>query len=537
MALPDYVRNANDEAAFRDGYVYDHRYALEQLEFFPRFVNHYVGEYAGKPFVPLDWQRERVLLPAFGWVHQDEKVGHLKRRRFRKVSLWIPKKNGKSTLCAAVGLKLMTEAPGANVFTCATDGKHARIVHSGAIKMVRVSPKLDAALRVRLHESLIYDPVYQSEYTTLSYDPDRAEGYDASGLIIDELHAWPHRKFWEVIVDSGAARRNHMTWIISTAGEKDASSIGYEQYLVAKDVSADRRIDYRHLPILFEAAEDDDIHSPQVWARCNPSLGSVLDVSEMAEKSALVKSNPREERTFRRRRLNQWVGMAKAWIMPDAWQSCYDPQGVADAFGGDSKVLYAGFDLSDTDDLTALVLVCCSNDRVYLRPLIWVSLDTIDEKEKSSGADYSGWLKQGHVRGCKGRYIRDDDILAGLDEVLQRDWIEQLAYDPAQAGRLIRLIKDTYGVDCRRFLQTNRSYNEPCRYFERCVNEQRLSHDGNDALSWTVLNMAVDEDRSEHLRPIKPGNDAKKIDPGCAAIMGLAAWMFSPEGVGSFAWS
>src|SRR5262245_3321876 len=76
--------------------------ANSTVEFFPRFLRHYQGEFCGAPFELDDWQRELIIRPIFGWKRT---VDHY--RRFRTVYVEVPKKNGKSHLCAGIALYLL----------------------------------------------------------------------------------------------------------------------------------------------------------------------------------------------------------------------------------------------------------------------------------------------------------------------------------------------------------------------------------------------------------------------------------------------
>src|SRR4051794_9698447 len=66
---------------------------------FIRLLSHSKGEWAGTPFNPSPWQLF-IIESLFGWKRTDG------LRRFRTAYVEIPRKNGKSTLAAAIGLYL-----------------------------------------------------------------------------------------------------------------------------------------------------------------------------------------------------------------------------------------------------------------------------------------------------------------------------------------------------------------------------------------------------------------------------------------------
>ncbi|HEX5442657.1 MAG TPA: terminase large subunit, partial [Pirellulales bacterium] len=135
-----WIRTSADERAAANGCRFDERAAAKVCEFFRRFLRHSKGDWASKPFEPLEWQRDHVLYPLFGWKRPDS------TRRFRKAYVELPKKNGKSTLAAGIGLYMLVgdREAGAECYSAATDQKQASIVHNEACAMVDASPELSA---------------------------------------------------------------------------------------------------------------------------------------------------------------------------------------------------------------------------------------------------------------------------------------------------------------------------------------------------------------------------------------------------------
>jgi phage terminase large subunit-like protein len=63
-------------------------------------LTHGIGHHAGTPFLLRNWQR-KIIRDIFGNVDEDG------NRLIRTVYIEIPKKSGKSSLAAAVALKLL----------------------------------------------------------------------------------------------------------------------------------------------------------------------------------------------------------------------------------------------------------------------------------------------------------------------------------------------------------------------------------------------------------------------------------------------
>src|SRR6266481_592778 len=80
------------------------------------------GEWADKPLHLLPWQ-QFVIWNIFGWKRREDDT-----RRYRTVYIEIPRKNGKTTLLAAIGLYMLVadKEPGAEVYSAATTRDQAR---------------------------------------------------------------------------------------------------------------------------------------------------------------------------------------------------------------------------------------------------------------------------------------------------------------------------------------------------------------------------------------------------------------------------
>lgn len=96
-------------------YYYNEERASRVIKFIEDYCKHSKGKMGGKPFLLELWQKA-MISATFGIVH---KITDL--RKYSRVMLVVGRKNGKSTLSAAVALYLMTkdEEPGAEIYSVA----------------------------------------------------------------------------------------------------------------------------------------------------------------------------------------------------------------------------------------------------------------------------------------------------------------------------------------------------------------------------------------------------------------------------------
>jgi hypothetical protein len=198
------------------------RFDVEEVDRFLRFcrkLRHIKGRrFAGRPFVPDLWQVVFVIAPLFGWRRPDG------TRLFRTLYLEVPRKNGKSTLCAAIALYLLTadREPGAEVYSAARDRDQARAVFDVARRMARASPALRRRLEIpkgATAKTIRYDAT-ASIYTALSSDTSGAakHGLNVHGVIIDELHVITDRELITTLETGTGSRDQPLVAYITTAG-------------------------------------------------------------------------------------------------------------------------------------------------------------------------------------------------------------------------------------------------------------------------------------------------------------------------------
>ena len=124
--------------------IYDAVAADRAARFFPACLVHVKGAKAGEPFQLEPWQAD-IVKTAFGWKRPDG------TRRFRRIYVEVPRKNGKTTLLAGVLLYLLIAdgESGAEIYCAACDKKQAALVFDIAASMVQKNDVLSAECKVK----------------------------------------------------------------------------------------------------------------------------------------------------------------------------------------------------------------------------------------------------------------------------------------------------------------------------------------------------------------------------------------------------
>lgn len=531
-------------------YRFDAEQANRVCKWFPSYCSHSKGEFVGKRFALLDYQMQLILRPLFGWVRAEDGL-----RRFQKAFIEIPKKNGKTQLIAGLALYMLLAdgEPGAEVYVAASDTDQARILFGAAKSMVQSHPSLQKRLIIYRNEIRRRDDE-TAFFKVLSSEAKGKHGFNIHCLVVDELHAQPDRELFETLTRGVIARRQPLTLLITTAGDDD-ESICYEEYDYAKRVLSGTIPDERHLPVIFEAAPDDDMQDPTLWHRINPGLGVTISEDALASFAVAAAHEPRKRNDFLRFHLNRWVNQAESWIPTDWWDACDAP------VPSDAELALlpcaGGLDMAQKIDLASFVVTfrvrseapvtveavdeheqvksLNLNYRIIVVPFFWIPEDTMVEREKRDGIPYRVWVEQGLVFVTEGSMIDYDAIVRDITtKILVRfPTLRQgnIGYDPAFADDVSRGLNKFAARDdwCQEVLQNYKYFSEPCYTFEALIKSKGVVHGGHRVLRNHVENVAVKRDDAGRLRPVRPKSSSKKIDGVVATLMGLRTLASVPD--------
>ena len=279
-------RHARDlETGAERGLRFDREAAGYALRFFS-FLRHSKGEWAGQPFALEPWQ-QFLIWAAFGWKRADG------LRRFRTVYEEVPRKNGKTTMLAGLGLYLLTAdgEPGAEVYSAATKRDQAKLSWTEAVRMRGASPSLSRMVQhFRASDNLSVEAT-ASKFQPLGADADTMDGLNIHAALIDELHAHRTRAVVDVLNTATGSRRQPLIWEITTAGY-DRNSVCYEHHEYSRQVLEGTVEDDSWLAWISTIDEGDDWKDESTWAKANPNLGISVKLDDLRRKAEQAKRMP-----------------------------------------------------------------------------------------------------------------------------------------------------------------------------------------------------------------------------------------------------
>jgi phage terminase large subunit-like protein len=471
-------------------------------------LTHTKGPFAGQPFQLRPWQI-KILKKLF-------KTRADGRRQYRTCLLMLPRKNGKSEICAALAIYflLFDGEIGAEVYSAAADKDQAALVFNVAAQMIRNDPELLEECEIIDSQKRIVHRKSGSFYRAISAEAYSKHGFNASVVIYDELHAAQTRELWDVLSTSQGARSQPLMMAITTAGY-DRHSILWELYTHARKVQENPSLDPTFLPILYEAPQNADWQDEKVWKACNPALGDFRSLEEMRIAAQRAKEIPAQENTFRRLYLNQWTEQAARWIQMPAWDACRHEPDIKRG-----RKCYVGMDLSSTKDLTALVAVFPDEEGFDVLAQFFVPYESIRERSTRDRVPYDLWAKQGHLIATPGNVVDYEAVRRTLNEWSDLYQVKEVAFDPWNATDLVTRLQERDGFTCVPMRQGFASLSAPTKALEKAILSKTLRHDGHPVLRWCVSNVSVESDAAGNLK-ISKKVSTERIDGVAALVMAI----------------
>ena len=498
-------------------YEYDERKANHALEFIERYCKHSKGSMGGKPFILELWQKA-LISAMFGIV---DKISGF--RKYQEVILIVGRKNGKSTLAAAVGLYLMVadNELGAEIYSVATKRDQAKIIWLEAKRMVKKSPALSKRIKTLVAE--INAEFNDSFFKPLGRDSDTLDGLNVHGALFDEVHAWKDMNLYDVIFDGTSSREQPLVFVTSTAGtvrESVFDRLYTECELVLNGYSEkDGYKNERLLPIIYELDDRKEWVDKDKWIKANPGLGTIKKIDNLEAKVNKAKANPLLVKNLVCKDFNIRETMGESWLT-------FEQANNAELFDiNELKPRYAigGVDLSSTTDLTCATLLfqIPNDDKIYVEQMYWLPEELLEQRTREDKIPYDLWYEQGLLRVSEGNKVHYRDVVKWFEEVQnEKDiYLFKVGYDGWSATYFVEDMKARFGSETMEsVIQGKKTLSSPMKNLGADLSSKRIVYNNNPILKWNLTNVAVDVDKNDNIQPMKTSNQQKRID-GFASLL------------------
>lgn len=437
------------------------------------------GKHVGKPIRLLEWQKSDICRI------YDNPAGT------RRAILSFGRKNGKTAL-AALLLLLHLCGPEARansqLYSAAQSRDQAAILFALAAKMVRLSADLSAVVTVRDTAKQLVCAELGTSYRALSAEASTAYGLSPVFIVHDELGQvkGPRSELYEALETATAAQEAPLSIIISTqaATEADLLSVLIDDALAGHDK--------RVVISLYTADPDLDPFSIEAIQEANPAFGEFQNADEVLAMAEDARRMPSREPEYRNLILNQRVEKSSPLFARATWMQCSGE--ICDHWG--DVPIFGGLDLSDCNDLTALVLLGAIDGVWHVKPTFWLPGHGLRERSTKDRVSYDLWADQGFLELTPGKSIEYEYIAAHLRDLFDRHFVQAIGFDRWNFKHLRPwLVKAGFSEEeLERFIEFGQGFQSmspALRDLESDVLNQKIRHDNHPILTMCAANAVV----------------------------------------------
>lgn len=507
------------------GDYFDEDAADAAVVYFENCLFHTKGHFARRPFILEPWQKDNLIRPLFGTKRPDG------TRRYRKVRLWVPRKNGKTQLAAGIGCYMMTAdaEQEAMIYSLAANEDQAALTYIAGLNMIEASQTLRSNFEPL--KSRIVHPGFGSIWQVLTGRVKGKHGLNTSCKLGDELHEWDDGELDDAVRKSMAMRQQPLEFDTSTAGV--INTWGHREYEYDLKVLEGVIDDPDRLVVIYSADQEDDWQDPAIWAKANPNLGVSVREEFLAGECKRAADNPSLENNFKRYHLNMWTEQAVRWLPMHLWKNCaeHDWREMREKMRG--RPCYIGLDLSSNNDFASAEFVfppAGGDPHTRVLSLFWIPADNMEKRVKDTKVPVDLWARDGAVRATQGNTIDQEVIFKDVTELGALFQVQRVGIDKWNTGWIGPKLVAHFGkrwvngkqIDVVVTVQQGYGSMSPgSKELERLVISGFLDHGNHPVLKWMASNVAINRGAQGDIVPIKD-KSSEKIDGIVALIIALS---------------
>lgn len=471
------------------------------------------------------------------------------RRLINEFMLLVAKKNGKSTIAAAIMLTalILNWRPSGEFIILSPTKEVADNSYKPVRDMIAADEELSDLFQVQTHLRTVTKRDDQSNLKVVAADSDTVSGKKAIGVFVDELHEFGKRanagNMLLEAVGGLTSRPEGFVIYATTQSESPPCGVFKEKLSYARKVR-DGLIDdptflpalYEFPPAMVESGQCRDLRNAYIT---NPNWGASVDV-QFIEKMYKQYQEGGEEafRLFLAKHLNVEIGLSlrsDRWAGAEHWEACADPFITFDELIARSEVIVAGIDGGGLDDLLGLVLI--GRERETRRWLLWAHAwahKIVLDRRKGEASTLLGFQRDGDltVVNTPGQDVAEvADIIATVHASgLMPDKLG-IGVDTAGIGDIVdALTAPGMEITADHIIGISQGWrlNGAIKTAERKLAGHELIHGGRPMMAWAVGNAKV-EARGNAITITKQISGSAKIDPVMAAFNAVSLIAMNPQ--------
>lgn len=332
------------------------------------------------------------LCNIFGWRFKNTP----EKYRYRDVTLFIPRKNGKTWLVALIIIILMlTEDDFSEFYSICKDRELAGEVKKAISQVLNASPLIGKYFTVpKTLSGKVLCKLTNSFYQPRTADASANNAIRPSAFVADECGAFKDYSNINAMKSGQLSVKNPLRFKLTTAYAED-QSIMLEELAYIKKVFTGLIKDDRMFALLYFAQEE------HLWDDTGLFQANPLRIEENYQEIRDNRQNaiekPAEREEYLCKHMNHFLpsNSGEAYVELEDLRKC-----KISNFDWSGRQVWLGVDLAMTTDNCAVSMVTEEDLKIYCDSFAFVPTERIPEKNRMEKINYYDYIKQGKCFAC-----------------------------------------------------------------------------------------------------------------------------------------
>ena len=465
------------------------------------------------------------------------------RRLTRTAYIYVPRKYGKTTMIAGLGIWDFLFGPAdGEQYIGANSTSQAKILFNIVRGIMKKFDPNAKHYRTNREEMYWVGPERRTQFVCLSSTAKTKDGLNANLAILDEfaqsrdLPSTPGSMLKDTLTTSMGVRKEPLTVVITTASDVTDGPFARELEGV-QDVLRGKNENWSIFASLFHPDCDDAEDDPHTWAKVQPHLGYTVQKDFYQREWADAQLAADKMLAFRTKQLNIFCKNETTEFIPARyveqcrWEDHNIPQMIADNLrwkqnGKQGPIphkklkCYIGIDLATKGDISAVCYLWKKDHKLRAYIEYFLPERTI-AKDKNTPL-YEDWVENGYLRPCGDAVIDDALLFARIKECATLFDIQRVGYDQKGMREIVNRFKAAKMHDK---LEVVLQGAGTMGYCIMSLEEMMMSPEPklllcyNPMTEWMFSNVVLDEDSFGNRRPMKATKDSPNKIDGVAALL------------------